>query len=77
MKCKSLIYKLISFGCSVKFTWIPSHIGINLNELADRLAKNGVNKDDIDEAVSMSMGKIKGMIRSKRQEWENENIRTI
>ncbi|XP_063865392.1 uncharacterized protein LOC135103279 [Scylla paramamosain] len=38
-KCLDLIHALESAGATVHFTWIPSHVGISLNEEADRLAQ--------------------------------------
>lgn len=42
-KTFSKIMDISSFGCSVSFLWIPSHLGIKGNDLVDRAARNSVS----------------------------------
>ena len=76
-QCKNIVYQIQGFGCKVIFYWIPSHIGIYLNEVADRLAKEATDKTVIDTENVISIKRIKRGIRLKRNEWETENIRKI
>ena len=40
-----IIYKLLNLGKVIEFCWVPSHIGINGNEMADKAAKAALNHD--------------------------------
>ena len=64
-------------GNSAFFFWIPSHIGIRLNELADSLAKEATNKTAFDVESNISISRIKKRVVFKRKEWETENARKI
>ena len=64
-------------GCEVVFLWVPAHIGVEGNEAADKLAKNSLQRDNID--VEMPWGKpefysaIKeGLEKQWQEEWSNE-----
>lgn len=37
-----------SKNCRIYLNWVPSHSNIHFNDLADRLAKDGSAKDDVD-----------------------------
>ena len=58
----------------VPFMWIPSHVGICLNETADKLAKEALNKTSIDSEATMSLSRIKGVLMSRRRQWDSEII---
>jgi ribonuclease HI len=38
-----LVHKLVTFGYSIHFIWVPSHIGIAGNAAADAAAKAALN----------------------------------
>ncbi|XP_064082977.1 uncharacterized protein LOC135198990 [Macrobrachium nipponense] len=70
--CKGLVCRLQEKGLNVKFFWVPSHIGILLNEVADNLAKEATRKPSIDIETSMSLNRIKRGMRIKREVWGTE-----
>ena len=53
--CKAIVFQLKDAGHTVQFMWIPSHVGICLNETADKLAKEALNKTSIDSEATMSL----------------------
>ena len=65
--CKAIVFQLKDVGCTVQFMWIPSHVGICLNETADKLAKQALNKTSIDSEASLCLSRIKGILMSKRR----------
>jgi len=73
-QCKAIIFQLKDTGHIVQFMWIPSHIGICLNETADKLAKEALNKNSIDSEATMSFRRVKGVLTSRRRQWDYENI---
>eukprot|EP00745_Piridium_sociabile_P024426 TRINITY_DN38665_c0_g1_i27.p1 TRINITY_DN38665_c0_g1~~TRINITY_DN38665_c0_g1_i27.p1 ORF type:complete len:230 (+),score=6.96 TRINITY_DN38665_c0_g1_i27:65-691(+) len=52
-----LLHCLSSKGTVIEFCWVPSHSGINGNEIADRAAKRGAKRSDksIDLNISPSV----------------------
>ncbi|XP_068234203.1 uncharacterized protein [Palaemon carinicauda] len=75
--CKGLVCRLQEKGITVKFYWVPSHIGISLNEVADNLAKEATRKPDIDIETSMSLNRIKRGMRIKQEVWGTEKALKI
>ena len=62
-KCLDLIRALEGAGALVHFTWIPSHVGIQLNEKADRLAQCALQDDTVDPGTEYTLGYIKSTIK--------------
>ncbi len=58
-------------GCQVKCMWVPAHVGITGNEMADRLAKRALTKDNVEVQVNVSKAEVKCII------WEKINKRWI
>lgn len=42
------IYKIHNQGTTVSFIWVPAHVGVEGNELADKFAKISLNMDNIE-----------------------------
>ena len=66
-KLKSLSEQNIS----VKFVWIPSHVGIQGNERADQLAKAATQRDNVDYPLGKSATQIKSFIKNCHSEYED------
>ena len=47
LKLKQQIHNILSKNINISFLWIPSHVGITGNELADELAKNCLSNQKI------------------------------
>ena len=48
------------------FYWIPSHVGIPLNEKADVLARSAAEKDDVDVPGHISIKQMRSRIRQEQ-----------
>ena len=47
LKLKLKMHIILSKGINISFLWIPSHVGIEGNEMADELAKAGLSSENI------------------------------
>ncbi len=61
--------RLSHMRCQVKFLWVPAHVGITGNEMADRLAKRTLTKENVEVQVNVSKAEVKCII------WEKINKR--
>ena len=72
------IFDLIrKYNRNINFIWLPSHIGIKGNELADRLANLAISGDNIDIDIGLELSEaydlVDRYITGKWQHnWENE-----
>ncbi|HYT40901.1 MAG TPA: ribonuclease H family protein, partial [Methylomirabilota bacterium] len=67
------VHNLFVRGVSVSLQWIPAHVGIAGNELADSLAKSALNHPSIDLHIPTSLGEIKSIISNHIQEsWSQQ-----
>ncbi|MPC97838.1 hypothetical protein E2C01_093174 [Portunus trituberculatus] len=62
-KCLDFIHALEGAGAAVHFTWIPSHVGILLNEKADCLAQCALQDDTVDLGTEYTLGYVKNSIK--------------
>ncbi|MPC08062.1 hypothetical protein E2C01_000633 [Portunus trituberculatus] len=62
-KCPDLIHALEGAGATVHFIWIPSHVGIPLNEKADHLAQCALQDDTLDPGTEYTLGYVKISIK--------------
>ena len=73
-QCKDIVFQVKDGGHVVQFMWIPYHIGICLNETGAKLAKEALNKNSIDSEATMSFQRLKGVLTSRKRQWDYENI---
>ncbi len=69
--------RLSHMGCQVKFMWVPAHVGITGNEMADRLAKRALTKENVEVQVNVSKAEVKCIIWGKinktwQYRWDRE-----
>ena len=55
---------LASRNISINFYWVPSHLGIYGNEVADKLAKKGLSRREIKSSYT-SLSYIERVVREK------------
>ncbi|MPC72105.1 hypothetical protein E2C01_066398 [Portunus trituberculatus] len=62
-KCLDLIHTLEGVGAMVHFIWIPSHVGIPLNEKPDCLAQCALQDDTVDPGTEYTLDYVKSSIK--------------
>ena len=74
-----MLYTLQISGLNIQLVWIPSHVGIIGNEVADKLAKQGLQHGKIDEEISTDKtefrSNIKKLMLQKWQEFYNNDTK--
>ena len=66
-----------SQGSEIKFLWVPAHVGIKGNEMADKMAKKAIQKTVVEMNVNISKSEVKSVIWEKvnlmwQEKWSNE-----
>ena len=82
IEMQQTLYRIQMMGLSIILVWIPVHIGIKGNELADKCAKEATKRNHIDITVPFSESEIKTTIKYKLKErwqkqWEEERKRKV
>ncbi|XP_069159087.1 uncharacterized protein [Procambarus clarkii] len=63
IECRENVKKLEKTGYKVRFMWIPSHVGILLNEVVDDIAKRATEKTLVDVVCQLTLKQIKTRIK--------------
>ena len=65
------LYRIIRLGIDVQFLWVPAHVGIWGNEVVDHLAKNGLDRNQVEVAISLSKIEAKAFIWNRiKAQWQ-------
>lgn len=60
-------------GLKVLFLWVPVHIGVKGNEMADKVAKEVTKSNHNDLIVSISRAEVKSIIKKRSKKREGGN----
>lgn len=60
-----LLFKIQRLGLHVKLVWVPAHVGVQGNELADRYAKKALKYDKITVTTKMSKAETITLIKQE------------
>ena len=74
VQCKNIILELSNKGRNIRFSWLPSHVGLEANKRADKVAKEATRKDTIDIECDKTLKQIKTEIRAKQIEYFKNSI---
>lgn len=72
-----VLRRLEQHGCSVGFVWVPAHVGVKGNEVADGVAKQALGQHNVE--IRIAMGQSEGrclvnehMVAKWQEEWDLE-----
>lgn len=63
IEMQQALYMVQSMGVTVIFSWVPAHIEIMGNEMADRIAKRATKKEGIESKVGICQKEVKNTIK--------------
>ena len=73
IEIQMIVNQLKLRGCFVRFQWVPSHVGVIGNVVADRAAKEGANLPYITLDVHMTVNEASALIKNViREEWKDQ-----
>ena len=65
------LFQLYSQGVPVTLCWIPTHVGIQGNEMADKLAKLALDHEKVDFKIKPSLSEVFSQLEAKiMEEWQ-------
>ncbi|XP_023190356.1 uncharacterized protein LOC111608710 [Xiphophorus maculatus] len=68
-----VIFRIKKNGSQIKLIWIPAHIGVVGNELADNFAKRASNKEIVELNIKMSRNEIKSVVKEyMKEKWQEQ-----
>ncbi|KAG5278648.1 hypothetical protein AALO_G00101240 [Alosa alosa] len=72
------LYQLERLGITIKFLWIPAHVGVWGNERADTLAKKALERPEPEITLHLGRGEMKvlvqrAMVKQWQVIWQREN----
>ncbi|KAF2896963.1 hypothetical protein ILUMI_09212 [Ignelater luminosus] len=75
----ALIDSLVGNGYAIPFNWIPSHLGIQKNEVADNAAKSAA-ADSVTDDVAVRMEDLRNICKNRilkqwQLDWNNSNAK--
>ncbi|KAG0718886.1 hypothetical protein GWK47_051610 [Chionoecetes opilio] len=73
-ECMGILQGIEGTGISVTFIWVPSHVGITLNERVDDIAKQATFRDSVDIQGTLSMRQVKTQIRDIQNDTDKARI---
>uniref|UniRef100_A0A3Q3AL86 Reverse transcriptase domain-containing protein n=1 Tax=Kryptolebias marmoratus TaxID=37003 RepID=A0A3Q3AL86_KRYMA len=73
MEIMHVIFRVKNYGSEVRLIWIPAHIGVVGNELADRFAKSAAKKPNMELNVKISKKEIKNIVKVYgKDKWQGQ-----
>ena len=73
----TLMHRIEQAGELVGFLWVPAHVGIEGNELADGAAKRALRREKVDVKVRLGLTECRSIIKRNimavwQEEWDRE-----
>ena len=70
--------RLQKSGIRISFGWVPVHMGVKGNDLADRYAKQAIQKQEVDVNEQHSKAEVRSIIKNKVRDiwqymWDHES----
>ena len=75
IECRKTLSFLLSIGWTLKFQWIPSHVNIGGNEMADKLAKEGAILPQPRQLSSLRSARVQ--IKTALKTWNSQRLKDL